>query len=89
MKLFGEKKQKMKSLMYIKKTGISIERFKKIVRREKYAVVAEKYFLFNPIYKYKYNLKATRQCTLIARIPYLRNFLTTAVYFIIKAKNQN
>jgi len=84
MKAFGESDQKINNILDIKKTGISIERFKKIISKENYSIKGEKLFLFNPIYKYKYKLKPKTQGVLIAKIPYVRDFLTTASYFLIE-----
>jgi hypothetical protein len=84
LKLFGEPSKKIKGLKEIKSTGISIERFERIIRKNHYSIEGRQHYLFNPIYKYKYNLKAAIQTPLISRIPYLRNFLTTGVYYLVK-----
>ena len=39
---------------------------------------------FNPIYQYKFNLKPRLQFKLISIMPYLRNFLTSAMYYTVK-----
>lgn len=84
LKIFGESEGTINSLLEIKTTGISIERFKKIVKRTAYKIIAENHFLINPIYKYKFNLKPKRQFKLISAIVYLRNFMTTTSYYLIK-----
>lgn len=84
LKIFGEKPKNIESLAEIKDTGISIERFEKICRNEKYTILKKKFFLTNPIYKYKFNLKIRQQSRIIASIPWLRNFFTTAVYYVIR-----
>lgn len=71
-------------LLEIKETGISIENFRKIVRQTGYTIVDKIDYLFNPIYEYKFNVKPRKQAALISRIPYLRNFITTCVYYIIR-----
>jgi SAM-dependent methyltransferase len=72
-------------LMDIKKTGISIEQFEKIVRRLGYKIIGKKHYLINPIYEYKFGLRTREQFALLSRIPYLRDFFTTAVYYLIIA----
>ena len=47
-------------LMDIKATGISIERFHRILRKEKYEILKRDYYLFNPNYEIKFRLKPKR-----------------------------
>lgn len=70
-------------LIEIKETGISIERFERITRRTGYRIANVKHYLINPIYEFKFNLKPREQNPIISRIPYLRDFLTTCVYYLI------
>ncbi len=84
LKIFGEREDTINELFEIKDCGISIERFEKIVKSKDFHVVNKTHFLINPIYKYKFNLKIRKQIKLISAIPYLRNFFTTAVYYLIK-----
>lgn len=86
LKLFGENEGIVQELMEIKDTGISIERFERIVLETGYKVVAKNHFLINPIYKYKFGLNARNQFGFIRSIPFLRNFLTTCVYYLIQEK---
>ena len=85
LKLFKEKDHVVNDLLEIKDTGISIERFEKIVRKANYKVVDKIHYLFNPIYEYKFNIKPKIQNKLISKIPYLRDYFTTCVYYIIKS----
>jgi 2-polyprenyl-3-methyl-5-hydroxy-6-metoxy-1,4-benzoquinol methylase len=86
LKLFKEPEHVINDLLEIKDTGISIERFEKIVKRTNYKIVDKIHYLFNPIYEYKFNLKPKKQNPLISKIPYIRNYLTTCVYYMIKGK---
>lgn len=84
MKIFGESKGTIDALLEIKDYGISIEKFGKITKTEGFKIVNKTHFLINPIYKYKFNWEVRKQLPFISGIPYLRNFLTTAVYYLIK-----
>jgi hypothetical protein len=84
LRFFKEPEYVINDLAEIKETGISIERFEKIVKQTNYAVVGKIDYLFNPIYEYKFNLKPKKQNALISKIPYFRNFVTTCVYYIIR-----
>ncbi len=88
LKLFGEPHYKIDSLIETKKTGITIERFERILKNEKYAVLNKKHFLFNPIYKYKFNINPKEQYKIIQNLPYLRDFFTTAVYYLVEPKRK-
>lgn len=83
LKVFGESEGTIKELMEIKATGISIERFKRILKMEKYTVNKEVYYLINPNYQTKFGLKPRKQNKLISSVPWVRNFFTTAMYYVI------
>ena len=78
--------QKVADLMEIHQTGISIERFERVVRASGFQWVLRRYYLINPIYRFKFGLKPRKQWGLITRIPYLRNFLTSCMYYLIEQK---
>ena len=84
---FGEPDKVVKELLEIKDTGISIERFERIIHAQNLQVNKKLHFLVNPIYSYKFNLKPRKQFKLVQSIPFLRNFLTTAVYYAVSKKS--
>ncbi len=84
LKLFKEPSKKITNLMEIKGTGISIERFERIMRKNHYYIEGRQHYLFNPIYKYKYKLNPVKQSPIISGIPYFRNFLTTGAYYLAR-----
>jgi len=86
LKLFKEPEHVVNDLLEIKDTGISIERFERIVKEADYKIVSKINYLFNPIYEYKFNIKPKKQNKLISKIPYLRDYFTTCVYYIITSK---
>ncbi|BAV08573.1 Methyltransferase domain-containing protein [Filimonas lacunae] len=73
------------SLLEIKETGISIERFERIVKQQGYAITHKTFYLLNPIYKWKFGWEGIKQLPVIKSIPYVRNFVTTCVYYLISA----
>jgi SAM-dependent methyltransferase len=85
LKLSGEYDPVIRELLETKATGISIERFERIVKASGYSIPAKKFFLINPIYQYKFGVKPRKQLGIISAIPYVRDFLTTCVYYMIKA----
>ena len=82
LKLFGESDQKIAQLLEIKETGLSIEGFEKLLRQTGYRVDARLLYLINPIYLHKFGLKPRKQLPIIGTLPWLRNFYTTAVYYL-------
>lgn len=86
LKMAGEEQLTIDDLMDVKSTGISIERFEKCLRANKLKTVAKQHYLFNPIYQYKFDVKPRIQNSLISSFPWVRNFLTTGVYYMVAAK---
>ncbi len=73
-------------MVEIKETGISIERFEKIAKQTDYVIVHKKHYLINPIYQYKFGWKPRKQFAAIQAIPWVRNFFTTCVYYLIQKR---
>ena len=85
LKIFGASNNKIEELLDIKKTGISIKRFEKIIRRENYVTIRKTYWFINPNYQVKFGL-TPRRLPKIFQIPYIQDFYTTAVYYLLKVK---
>jgi len=83
LKMIDEPEGVVNELMDIYDTQITIERFEKIVRSSGMKFINKRHFLINPIYKYKFGLKPRKQLGIISAIPFVRNFLTTCVYYTI------
>ena len=84
LKAGGENEETIQNLMEVKSTGISIERFEGALKYNHLQVVHKRHYLLNPIYQYKFNIKPRIQNQLISHIPWLRDFLTTACYYLVK-----
>lgn len=83
LKWGGEGQHAIESLIDVKQTGISIERFEKICKQSGFRIIARQWFLINPIYRFKFGLKPRKQFYLLGLIPFLRNFWTTCAYYTI------
>lgn len=86
LRIFGESRKVIDNLMEIKQTGISIERLEKILRHTEYRIVRKQLYLINPNYEIKFKLKPRKQSAFIAAIPFVRNFLSTAGYYLVESK---
>lgn len=71
------------ALLEVRETRISIEKFESIVKKKNYKIIRKLHYLINPIYEWKFNWKPKVQFSTISKIPGLRNYLTTCVYYLI------
>lgn len=88
----GESDGTITSLLEVKETGLTIERFLKITRKAGYQILFSRYYFLNPNYEVKFRLKPVMQCRLISCLPVFRNFFTTSVYYLLTqgaAKNES
>lgn len=83
LKSFGEREDTIEGLAEIKDTGISIERFERILKHEDYKIDKRVFYFINPNYETKFGLKPRKQIKLISSIPWIRNFVTTAMYYVV------
>ncbi len=83
LQLFGESPQKVQSLLSnVYDTRISIQRFKKIIKKSELNIRSEQLYFINPNYEVKFGLKP-RKLVPVLNIPYLRDFYTTTAYYIL------
>lgn len=83
LKMMGEDEGVRRELSEVYDTRISIERFEKIIKDSGLIIFQKQHYLINPIYKYKFGLEPRKQWDVISAIPFLRNFLTTCVYYTV------
>lgn len=86
LSMFGESSNTIADLMEIKETGISIERFERILKDENWIINRKTLFFINPNYEVKFGLKPRENLKLISAIPFVRNFFTTACYYLISKR---
>lgn len=80
---FGESEGKIKGLLEIKQTGISIERFERILKKNRFKIDKRIFYFINPNYETKFGLKPRECWKLISSIPLIRNFFITTNYYIV------
>ena len=86
LKLGGEPPARIEALLEIKQTGLSIERFEKILKKEHFEIVRKDFFFINPNYKVKFGLKPRKTPLFLWKLPWFRNFFTTSAYYLITRK---
>jgi len=88
VKLAGEPEKVRNELENVRSTRITIERFERIVRASELVVSERILWMFNPIYSLKFGIAAQKQFKLFSSIPILRNFVSTAAYYVISSPSQ-
>jgi SAM-dependent methyltransferase len=83
LRRFGEAPDTVSALVEIKETGISIERFERIAARAGYRIDRRQLYLINPMYQFRYGLAPRRQINWLAKVPVLRDLLTTSAYYLL------
>ncbi|MFM7032583.1 MAG: class I SAM-dependent methyltransferase, partial [Bacteroidota bacterium] len=71
-------------LLSIYDCGIGIQRMHRIAKDCSMPVHREVHYLINPIYAYKFGLKTRKQLGIVKALPYVRDFLTTSVYLLLR-----
>lgn len=84
LKMSGENEGCIKELLSIKETKTPIELFEELVHKQQITVADKLLFFINPHYEIKFGLKPRKLPAIIAGIPYLRNFLTTSCFYILR-----
>jgi SAM-dependent methyltransferase len=86
MKKAGESDATIHELLDIYDTRISIHRFEQIARKLQYQTLRKRHYLVNPIYRYKFKWTPREQNKLLSYLPWIRDFFTTTVYYLLRCK---
>ena len=62
---------------------MTVESFEALCMAGGYKILDRTLWLVSPHYKVKFNLTPRRLCNCIGRIPYLRNYFSTACFYIV------
>jgi SAM-dependent methyltransferase len=81
---FGEPEVRVEELLEIHDTRLTISQFERYLDMCGYETLKRQFFLVNPIYSAKFGLKPRRQLPLIRSLPFVRDFITTTCYYIVK-----
>jgi len=84
---FGERQNLIDELADLYDSRLSLAALDKLLREAPFGVVVKKPYLTNPMYKYKFGLQPISLPAFVARMPIIREFITTAVYCILQLKN--
>lgn len=87
LETFNEDSGLIEDLLNIKKTQISLQRYKKILTKKGFKTVREQLYFINPNYEIKFNIRSRKLNKVIGRMPYFRDFVTTTIYSLIQKEN--
>ena len=82
LRLFGEEPSRIAELISIKRSRMTVESFERLCAKTGYRVLDRTLWLINPHYKVKFHLHPIKLCSLLCRVPHLRNFLSTSCFYI-------
>lgn len=85
---FNEKAPTIKELLAIKETGITIERFERIMRKENFVTERKTIYLINPNYEIKFGLSPREQLPIIRNLAFIRNFISSCYYTVVRYDHQ-
>lgn len=80
----GENKSTIEGMLEIKSCGITIDRFKKLIKYHQFNIIKEQLYFINPHYETKFGLTPRLLHPFIGQITFLRNFFSTSYFFLIK-----
>lgn len=85
LKVFEVDADCTKELLSIKKTGISIEQFERLIRKRKtnLKILNRQLWFINPHYEIKFGLSPRKLNKMVAGIPYFRNFASTSCFYML------
>lgn len=82
----GEPKEVVAELAEIHDYRVSIALMNRLYKQGGFAMQAERHYLINPIYEYKFGLKTREQWPWLRALPWIRDFFTTSCYYLLKVK---
>jgi len=86
LKMIGESDVQIDGMLEIYDTRITIDRLNRILKSNKYSILKKTDWFVNPNYETKFGLKPRKQLAIISALPFVRNFLTTASYYVVRAQ---
>lgn len=83
LKLGGESTNSIEELIHIKATGLSIEKFERLLQATEWFVLHRQLYFINPHYEIKFGMQPCKLSKPLSTIPFLRNLLTTSCFYLL------
>lgn len=84
MEVTRERIEVIEELLDLEKSKVTIESFIRLAERARFRIIDTKLYFINPNYEIKFKLKPRLLTRSLACIPYLRNYLSTTCYAVLK-----
>jgi SAM-dependent methyltransferase len=85
---FNEPPALIDELVDLYRSRLSLHAFNKLLRQIPYTVSLRKLYLINPMYKYKFGLSPISHPSFFARLPVIREVVTTAMYCTLRLREE-
>ena len=82
----GVKEKDVTELLSIKQCRMTIENFQRIAQKQGLETINRKCWFINPHYQAKFGLRPRRLWRFIEALPYVRNFFSTSVFYLLERK---
>lgn len=86
LKFLGEDKTTIAELLDIRQCRITIEQFESIASKD-FDIIDRTLWFINPHYQIKFGVKPVKLNRFLYQIRYLRNFVTTSCFYLLKKRN--
>jgi len=84
---FNERDSIVQELLSIREARITIEMYRRLVNRQNFQVLYERFYLINPHYEIKFKLRPVILPRFLGGIPIIRNFFITSCFSVLKSSN--
>lgn len=84
LRLFGEDASKINELISIRRTRCTVEMFEREAAYAGYTVCDRRLWLVNPHYEVKFGLRPIRLCRQLSVLPYIRNFMASSCFYVVR-----
>lgn len=84
LRLFGEDASKINELIGIRRTRCTVEMFEREAAYAGYTVCDRRLWLVNPHYEVKFGLRPIRLCRQLSALPYIRNFMASSCFYVVR-----
>lgn len=84
LRMGGLSRKEIDEMLDIKACRMTIENFERVARRNGLQIVNRQMWFINPHYKIKFGLKPRRLWRAIGAIPYVRDFFSTSVFYMLR-----
>ena len=87
--IFREKQNMVDELIEIHDFSVSISDSIRITDKSDMQLLKRWFYFINPIYEFKFGFKTRKVPTLLAKVPYFRDFVTTSCYILLKPRDNS